>query len=202
MIIISVLYYGKVVTTDMHKKFMKLASLIAIILLSSAIAGQNMSAYAAYSNPPSFGSGKLLKYADGLAINGNTIDISKFSQKIPIPQILPIGKSSTITLKIFDNEGPATIKSVSLYMNMQGKDLSNIGDTSISYPMNHHLYLVDPHNLLGNVIAEYKIEQPFVYVTFHIPPTGKMDLSNLVVSAMDDHRSATSSLIINAIQFS
>src|SRR5579885_3236628 len=163
MIIISVLYYGKAVTTDMHKKFMKLASLIAIILLSSAIAGQNMSAYAAYSNPPSFGSGKLLKYADGLTINGNTIDISKFSQKIPVPQILPIGKSSTITLKIFDNEGPATIKSVSLYMNMQGTDLSNIGDTSISYPMNHHLYLVDPHNLLGGVTADYKIEKQFVY---------------------------------------
>ena len=188
----------------MNSKLMKLASLVAIVLLSSAIAGQNMSAYAAYSNPPLFGGGKLFKYTDGLAINGNTTDISKFSQKMPTPQILTIGKSSTITLKIFDNAGPTTIKSVSLYMNMRGTSLTTIsGDTFIQYPMkNNAVNLSDPHKLLGTVTAEYKIVGPVVYVTFHITPIAKMDTSDLIVSAMDDHRSNTNSLIINAIKFS
>ncbi|HZS73790.1 MAG TPA: hypothetical protein VFA69_04725 [Candidatus Nitrosotalea sp.] len=188
----------------MNNKLMKLASLVVIVLLSSAIVGQNMSAYATYSNPPSFGGGKLFKYADGLAINGNTTDISKFSQKMPTPQILTIGKSSTITLKIFDNAGPTTIKSVSLYMNMRGTSLTTIsGDTFIQYPMkNNAVNLSDPHKLLGTVTAEYKIVGPVVYVTFHITPIAKMDTSDLIVSAMDDHRSNTNSLIINAIKFS
>jgi hypothetical protein len=182
---------------------MKLASFVAISLLVSVIAGQNMSAYAAYSNPPSFGGGKLFKYADGLAINGNTTDISKFSQKMATPQILAIGKSSTITLKIFDNAGPSTIKSVSLYMNMQGTNLATSGDTFIQYPMkNNAVDLNDPHKLLGTVTAEYKIVGPVVYVTFHLTPIAKMNTSDLIVSAMDDHRSNTNSLIINAINFS
>lgn len=183
---------------------MKLASFVAISLLVSTIVGQNMSAYATYSNPPSFGGGKLFKYADGLVINGNTIDISKFSQKMTTSQILAIGKSSTITLKIFDNAGPTTIKSVSLYMNMQGTNVATSGaDTFIQYPMkNNAVNLNDPHKLLGTVTAEYKIVGSVVYVTFHITPIAKMNTSNLIVSAMDDHRSNTNSLVINAIKFS
>lgn len=194
----------KALQPTMHRKLIKLASLVAIVLLSSAIAGQNMSAYAVYSNPPSFGGGKLLKYADGLAINGNTTDISKSSQKMSTPQVLAVGKSSTITLKIFDNAGPTTIKSVSLDMNMRGTSLStSSGDTFIQYPMkNNAVNLSDPHKLLGTVTAEYKIVGSVIYVTFHITPIAKMNTSNLIVSAMDDHRSNTNSLIIDAIKFS
>ncbi len=187
----------------MNNRFMSLASFIVVLLLITAVGGQSMSAYAAYSNPPSFGGGKSLKYSDGLVINGNTFDISKFSQKLATPQILTLGKSSSITLKIFDNAGPTTIRVVGLYMNMQGTNLANKGDTSISYPMNGNaVFLSDPHKLLGTVTAEYKIVKPFVYVTFHITPISKMDTSNLIVSALDDHRALTNSLIINAINFS
>lgn len=183
---------------------MALASFTVVLLLVTAIGGQNLSAYAAFSNPPSFGGGKVVKYTDGLVINGNTFDISKFSQKMTTPQILTLGKSSTITLKIFDNDGPSTIKVVGLYMNMQGANLAtSSGDTSISYPMNGNaVSLSDPHKLLGTVTAEYKIVKPYVYVTFHITPIAKMDASNLIVSAVDDHRATSNSLIINAIKFS
>jgi len=187
----------------MNNRFMTLASFTVVLLLITAVGSQSMSAYAAYSNPPSFGGGKALKYSDGLVINGNIIDISKSSQKIANPQILALGKSSTIILKIFDNAGPTTIKVVGLYMNMQGTNLATRGDTSISYTVNGNtVSLSDPHKLLGTVTADYKIVKPFVYVTFHITPIAKMGASNLIVSAVDDHRAIANALIINAIQFS
>lgn len=186
----------------MNNRFMVLASFTVVLLLITSIGGQNLSAYAAFSNPPSFGGGQL-KYADGLTINGNVIDISKYSQKAATSQILALGQSSTIVLKIFDNDGPTTIKSAGLYVDMQGTRTSILsGDTSISYPMNDHFYVNDPHNFLGTITVDYKIVKPFVYVTFHITPIAKMDVSNLIVTAMDDHRALGRSLIINAIEFS
>jgi len=170
--------------------------------LITSVSGQNLSAYAVFTNPPSFGGGQL-KYSDGLTINGNAFDISKHTQSIPTPQILPLGKSSTIVLKIFDNSGPTTIKSAGLYMNIQGtRNFISYADTSISYPLSTHFYVNDPHNLLGNISVEYKIVKPFVYVTFHITPIAKMDASNLIVTAIDDHRALGRSTIINAIEFS
>ena len=195
------LYYNEQIKNNMNNRITALGSFTAVLLLVTSIGGQSLSAYAVSSNAPSFGGG-IMNYADGLTINGHVIDISKFSQQMPTPQTLTLGKQSTITLKIFDNQGPTMIKWAGLYMNMQGTDLSNRGDVSISYPMNHNIYLSDPHKLLGNVTAEYKIVQPFVYVTFHITPIGKMKSSNLIVSAMDERRAVTNSLIINAIQFS
>lgn len=188
----------------MNNRFIILASFTVVFLLVTSIGGQNLSAYATNSSPPSFGGGKLLKYADGLVINGNTFDISKYSQTMKMPQILTLGKSSTITLKIFDNDGPTTIRSVTLNMNMRGThSLIMSGDTSVQFTIkNHNVSLYDPHNLLGTVTADYTIVKPFVYVTFHITPIDTMDTSNLIVSAMDDHRSATNSLIIDAIKFS
>jgi len=186
----------------MNNRFMALASFTVVLLLITSIGSQNLSAYAAFSNPPSFGGGQL-KYNDGLAINGNMFDISKHSQSMPTPQILALGESSTIVLKIFDNSGPTTIKSAGLYMDIQGTRSSiSSADTSISYPMSSHFYVNDPHNLLGNISVEYKIVKPFVYVTFHITPIAKMDVSNLIVTAIDDHRALVRSLIINAIEFS
>jgi hypothetical protein len=185
----------------MNNRFISLASFTIVLLLVASIGGQNLSAHATFFNPPTFGGG-VLKYTDGLTINGKTFDISAFSQKMITPQILPLGMPSTITLKIFDNAGPTSVKWAGIYMNMQGTDMSNSGDTSISYPLNQDLYISDPHNLLGKVTAEYKIEQPFIYVTFHITPTAKMDVSNLIVSSIDDHRAVTNSMIIDGIQFS
>jgi hypothetical protein len=189
---------------SMNSRIVILASFTVALLMVTAIGGQNLSAYAAYSNAPSLGGGKLLQYSDGLVLNGKTIDISKYSQKMTTPQVLALGKPSTFTVKIFDNDGPTTIMMAALYMNMHGANLAtSSGDTSIIYSIFTHTVSVnDPHNLLGTVTADYKIVKPFIYVTFHITPIYAMDTSNLSVAAMDDHRAFASSLIINAIKFS
>ena len=188
----------------MNNLFTKAAFFAVILLLVSVIAGQNLSAYAYVSNPPSFGGGKVVHYTDGLEINGNTFDISQFSQKISKPQILTVGKSSTITLKIFDNAGPASVKWAALYMNIWGPNLVVSGsDTFIQYNLNKNLVILNDHQkLLGTVTAESKISGQYVYVTFHITPISKMATSNLIVTAVDDRRATTNSLIIDAIKFS
>ena len=183
---------------------MILSSFTIVLLLVTMIGSQNMSAYAAYSNSPSLGGGKVMNYVDGLTINGHIIDISKYSQKMTTPQILALGKSSTFTVKIFDNDGPTTVMMAGLYMNMRGINLpTSSGDTSIMYSMSTHTAsIVDPHKFFGTVTVDYKIVKPFVYVTFHVTPINLMNTSDLSVAAMDDHRAFTSSLIINAIKFS
>ncbi|MDE1769998.1 MAG: hypothetical protein KGI28_05540 [Thaumarchaeota archaeon] len=186
----------------MKNSFVKLASLTVILLLCSAVAGHNMSAYAVFSHPPSFGGGKINNYADGLTINGQIFDISKFSQKFTTPQILPVGKSSTVTLKMFDSAGPSTIKSVTLGVNVQGNSFA-YGDTYVQYTMrNHYVAVVDPHKLIGSITADYSSTQPYVYVTFHITPGANMEVSNLVLSVTDDHNANTNALVINALKFS
>ena len=187
----------------MNNRFVVLTSLIVILLLVSSIGGESLSAYAARNSPPSFSGGTYLKYTDGLRINGQAIDTSKYSQKLDTPFVLPLGQSSTITLKIFDNDGPNTIKAAALYGNMRSTHLStSTGDTSIVYSIDkHQLSVTDPHKLFGKVTAEYQIMRPFIYVTFHVTPIAKLDTSNFSIAAMDDKRSFASSLLINAIKF-
>lgn len=186
----------------MNRRFIMLASFSIVALLTVSVVGPNLSAYA-YANAPSFGGGNFLKYSDGLVINGQAIDASKYSQKLETPTILPLGKSSTITLKIFDNRGPSTIVAAALYGNMHDEYLStSTGDTSIVYSIQkQQVTVTDPHKLFGAVTAEYKIVKPFIYVTFHVTPVSKLDASNLSIAAMDDKRSFASSLLVNAIKF-
>jgi hypothetical protein len=179
------------------------SAFFAVILLLTVTIGGQYTAYAERTNPPSFGGGSFLKYSDGLVINGQVIDASKYSQKMDVPIILPLGQSSTITLKIFDNRGPTTIKAAALYgNNIRGANLAtSTGDTSIVYFVDKkQVTVTDPNKLFGTVTAQYTIVKPYIYVTFHVTPVTKFDTSNLSIAAMDDKKSFTTSLLLNAIK--
>ena len=64
----------------MNNRLVVLTSLIVVLLLASSIGGQSLSAYAARNTPPSFSGGTFLKYHDGLKVNGQVIDISRYIQ--------------------------------------------------------------------------------------------------------------------------
>ena len=186
----------------MNNRLVVLTSLIIVLLLASSIGGESFSAYAARNSPPSFSGGSFLKYHDGLRINGQVIDASKYIQKLDTPFVLPLGQSSTITLKIFDNDGPSTIKAAAIYGNSRGTLSTSTGDTSIVYFIDKkQVTVTDPHKLFGKVTAEYKIIHPFIYVTFHVTPIAKLDTSNFSIAAMDDKRSFANSLLLDAIKF-
>jgi len=189
----------------MNTRFLKLTSFTILFLLAYVIITQTIPVFASsptpYTHPPSFG-GDRFQFSDGLAINGKVFDISKFSQKIDT-QNLVIGKSSTITLKIFDNHGPTTITTGIVFLNIKGHvtDTSQ-SDTWIKYTIGEGVTVHDPHHLLGKVTASYSIGPPFGYMKFSITPVNPMKISTMIVSAWDDKNGAVNSTIFDAIKFS
>ena len=112
--------YDNMISTTVKALFAtSLFALIAIVLVSStpvyAINGHGVS----YGTE--FGGGKLVKYSDGLQINGKAIDISKFSQTIPT-QKLYVNDVSDISLKIYHHDGSQNIQHVIVFMNLKGND--------------------------------------------------------------------------------
>lgn len=185
----------------MNDRFVTLASFTVVLLLVASVGSQNLSAYAASTNPPSLGGGRY-QFTDGLKINGHVFDISKFSQKIST-QNLSIGKPSVITLKIFDNHGPTTIKTALVYLNIRGPGSSvSTSDTWIVCDMTSGVSIHDPHHLLGKVNANLSVNGKFAYATFDITPKSKMDTSDMVLGAWDEDKSSIYSTVFSAITFS
>ncbi|HJU14194.1 MAG TPA: hypothetical protein VJ792_07045 [Candidatus Nitrosotalea sp.] len=184
----------------MNKSFLKMTAFASLLLLISVVAVQNPSAYAVWTNAPSFGGGTF-HYADGLALNGKIFDISKYAQKITT-QNLSVGKPVKIALKIFDNDGPTTIKGAAIFFNIRGatSSVSN-SDTWIQYD-SRGVYVHDPHHFLGNVTGNESISYPFKYVTFSFTPNSQMKTSDMGLMAWDDHYSSFSVLVTSAVSFS
>ena len=181
---------------------LKLTSFAILFLLVSITVTQTIPVYASsYTHPPSLGGG-IMKYTNGLTINGNVFDISKFSQQIDT-QNLAIGTSSAITLKIFDNHGPTSVKTGLIYLNIQGQvtDKSQ-SDTWIKYTVGQGVTVHDPHHLLGKVTANFSIGPPYAYITFNITPLNPMKTSTMVVGTWDDKNGDIYSTVFNAISFS
>jgi hypothetical protein len=186
----------------MNTRFIKLTSFAILFLLVSVTITQTIPVFASsYGHPPSLGAGRF-PFSDGLTINGNVFDISKFTQKIDT-QNLAIGSSSSITLKIFDNRGPTSIKTGLVYLNIHGPvTLASQSDTWIKYDVKQGITVHDPHHLMGKVTASYSTSQPFGYMTFKITPIDKMDKSTIVVGVWDDKNGGIYSTVVDAISFS
>ncbi len=184
----------------MNNIFLKSASFAILVLLVSVFAVQNQSAYAQWTNAPSFGSGRF-HYTDGLVINGKAFDISGYVQKITT-QNLPIGKPSQIALKIFDNDGPTTIKGAALFFNIRGPyaSVSN-SDTWIQYDQ-RGVYVNDPHHFINKVTAGISVAYPFAYVTFQITPQSPMEISDIGIIAWDERYSSSNTLAVDGLSFS
>ena len=163
----------------MNSRFVKLTSFAILFLLVSITVTQTIPVFASsYGHPPSLGAGRF-PFSDGLTINGRIFDISKFSQTIDA-QNLPIGSSSSIVLKIFDNRGPTTIKTGLVYLNIHGPvTLAAQSDTWIKYDVKQGITVHDPHHLMGKVTASYSTVGQFGYMKFNITPKDTMDKSTI-----------------------
>ncbi|MDE1829767.1 MAG: hypothetical protein KGI25_05545 [Thaumarchaeota archaeon] len=174
---------------------------VTISLLLLPIVG-GLEEYKAYGlfYTPSFGGGTY-HYADGLVINGNTFDISGYSQNIPT-QNLTLGVPSTITLKIFDNAGSYTIRTATLFFNIRGPSSSvSNSDTLIQYDLSGKTIIQDPHHFIGSAKGSVTYVDKFAYVSFTITPHSQMSTSNMIVSSTDERLATGYSLVVNAISF-
>jgi hypothetical protein len=184
----------------LNNNILKLTAIATVALLASILVGQNQAAYAAWGNPPSFG-GRPFIYHDGLTINGKTFDIGGYAQTIPT-QNLSIGQSSQITLKIFDNSGPTTIKGAALFINIRGNNSTiSRSDTWIQYDQ-RGVYVHDPHNFIGKVTGSFSITYPFKYMTFNITPKSKLNTSSMGILAWDERYSVSRTMVVDALSFS
>ena len=166
-------------------------------LLSTGMVG-----YRAYGlvYTPSFGGG-VYHYADGLVINGKIFDISGYSQKIPT-QNMTIGMPSNVTLKIFDNAGSYSIRTVSLFLNSRGQSSSVANsDTWIQYALSGKTVIEDPHHFIGTAKGSVAYSGMFAIVSIEIIPSSKMTSSNLIVSSTDSRLSTGYSMIVDAVSF-
>lgn len=173
-------------------------ALIATLMVSStpayAINGHGV------SYGPSFG-GELVKYTNGLKINGMPFDISEFTQTIPT-QTLYVNNPSDITLKIYDKAGPQSIKDVTIYMNLQGNDPSvTKSDTKIEWNKVNGVSSTDPGKIFKSVTAKLTVDKTntFAWIHFKIVPQGTMKTTDLIVRAYDTNLATGQAIILNAI---
>lgn len=175
-----------------------LFALIATVLVSStpayAIHGHGV------SYGPEFGGGKLVKYSDGLQINGKTFNISKFSQTIPT-QNLYVNDTSDISLKIYHHDGSQNIQHVIVFMNLKGNDpKSSQSNTRIEFDKTNGVSIADPNNVFKSVTAKATYDTNFMHLSFKIVAQKPMDTTHLIVRAWDRNLSSSQVIVLNAVK--
>lgn len=185
-----------------------------VIALVMALAGVNSSAYGlsghGVSYAPSFGGGDprsslgglTYHFHDGLTINGDTFDISKYVQTIPT-ETLYIGTPTSITVKMWEFGGTYQIQGAALMLNVRGYN-PNPGqsDTWVQYSKISGVTVHDPNGFLGPVKADVTYDKNFMYVTFHFTPQKPMNTSWMIVTAWDKQLSIGTAKISNAVNIS
>jgi hypothetical protein len=175
-----------------------LFALVATILVSStpayAINGHGV------SYGPEFGGGKLVKYSDGLKINGKSIDISKFSQSISTQKIY-INNPSDITLKIYHHDGSQNIQHVIVFMNLKGNDPQSYqSNTRIEFDKTSGVSVADPNGVFKSVTAKATYDPNYMYLSFKIVAQKPMDTTHLIIRAWDRNLSSAQVVVLNAVK--
>ena len=204
--------YARNQPSVMHKQVVKIASVI-VAALALVLVGASSSVYGvshATYYPPSFGStyagsalgGTPLSYNDGLTINGNTYDISKYIQTIPT-ETLYVGAPATITVKLWEYGGTYQIQGIAMFLNLRGYNPNtSTSDTWVQYSTITGVTVHDPNGLLGKTTADVKYQKDFMYVTFHIMPNKPMNTSWLAFTAWDKQMSVNTAKVRDAVNFS
>lgn len=174
-----------------------LFALIATVLVSStpvyAINGHG----ASYG--PEFGGGKIVKYSDGLKINGKAIDISKFSQKITT-QKLYVNDASDISLKIYHHGDSQNTQHVIVFMNLKDNNPKSYqSNTRIEFDKTNGVSVVDPNNVFKSVTAKATYDANFMYLSFKIIAQKPMDTTHFIVRAWDRNLSSSQVIVLNAV---
>ncbi len=196
----------------MHKQVITSGIVAALVL---TLAGATSSVYALNGHgaswAPSFGGSTYygtaigsspLAYNDGLTINGETYDVSKYVQHIPTKTIY-VGAQTTITTKLWEYGGTYQIQGVAIFLNIKGYNPSvSDSDTWVQYSKTGGVVVHDPHNILGHVTADTKHDQKFWYVTFHMTPNKPMETSWMILRAWDSSLSVGTAKVIDAINIS
>ena len=165
--------------------------------------------------PPTLGQGSdgRTYVENGISINGNEFDVSYFEQDMS-PQILNVGESATISLKIYENSTPSYLTHVFLMLGLEEKTLNGVrvqshnaqivweqtldGESSVSVD--------DPSGLLSDVSVDSHLgndafgnEDSVTEVVFQFTPAQKFDADVVMVKMWDFKNNSWTNYFYNFI---
>jgi len=188
----------------MNSKFVKASSALTLFVLMASVVASNAPAFAinghGISYGPQYGAGPYKTYNDGLKINGETFDISKYDTTIKT-QNLYVNDQSDITLKIFLNTNAKDVQHVIVFLNLQGNDPQVYQtNTHIDWDKNFGVSKSDPTGIFKSVTTTVKYDGQLMYLTFHLIPVQTMNTSHMIIRSWDHSLSSGQVVVKNAIK--
>ena len=197
----------------------KTKSLVGIIILLIIMTTGLATAYASHGGsvggggcgnctPPTLGidrDGKT-RVNGGISINSIAFDVEQFSQNMPV-QILKKGETTTIVLKVFEDQGINSVAHAELHFGPYEKVINGIlVEYSIAHLVWHNEYgdetigIYDDDEIFQNVVINAKNTDEFKIITFEFEPTIITDKTSLMTRIWDERRNVVNNYFIDAIK--
>lgn len=128
--------------------------------------------------PPSFTTG-FVQDEYPLEINGNPYILSNHTNTGPLSTAL-LGQPFVIKVKLYGDNGPQSVKHVTLVTNIRGNYATISGaDTAISWDTTGPLQVADPHHFFGPITANATIAGNKLFLVLHGTFANPMPLSDI-----------------------
>jgi len=179
-----------------QQKFLALFAMVPLFMIALSIGytgeADASSGCSGDCSPPTLGvleAQQIVK--GGLTINGQTFDVTYFSQTIPA-QSFDRGEQISITLLIYENSGIDKLEHVELVMDVSGAD-SESGKVSVAWNKKFDgtltVDVLDYNNMFQDVKAQPKAVDDFqTSMTFLFDHAGPIEINGLKVTVWDYQR--------------
>lgn len=116
--------------------------------------------------PPSFTTG-FAQNEYPLTINNSTYKLTNYTNTGPLSTI-PVGSPFTIKVMLYGDNGPQSVKHISIALNMRGNYASiTDADAILAWDADQPLQISDPNHFFGPVTANSTVMSNKLDVTFH-----------------------------------
>ncbi|MDE1728048.1 MAG: hypothetical protein KGH81_02570, partial [Thaumarchaeota archaeon] len=150
-------------------------------------------------SPPSFITG-FAQNEYPLTINSNLYKLPNYTNTGPLGMI-PVGSPFAIKVTLYGDNGPQSVKHVSLVTNIHGNYASITGaDTAILWDASQPLQIVDPHHFFGTITANTTVVDGKLQVTLHGTFANPMPLSDIGIRTWGYDLYSQDVYVINAWQ--
>jgi hypothetical protein len=181
---------------------------MAVVLLTSIV---SYNAFAENSNcrgdcvAPTIGAldNDQVMVTNGFAINGQSFNVTGYSQKIPTVKFL-VNQPITVKMLVYENSGVQALRQVDLTIS-DYKDERNRNDkASISFNRDftglQKVDVLDPAKILNNVkVNAIPVDQFVTSIVFTFDFQKPVDTSSIIVDMADDSRSSRRNILLDSV---
>jgi len=149
--------------------------------------------------PPSFVAG-FAQDEYPLAINNNLYKLPNYTNTGQLG-VIPVGSPFIIKVMLYGDNGPKSVKHVSIVTNIRGNDASiATADTAISWDITQPLQIVDPHHFFGPITVNATVVGNKLQVTFNGTFANPIPVSDIGIRTWGYDLHSKDVYIINAWQ--